>query len=72
MQPIKSLIWNGSIMMKEKIKWTEEQEKLIDEMIHEAESIGYTQGWDDAIKEIIQELRQKVYVGESKDEGRTI
>lgn len=42
--------------MKEKIKWTDEQIKIIEEMIANSEDIGYTQGWDDAIKEIVQEL----------------
>ena len=49
---------------KEKVTWTEEQEKIIKIMIGESESIGYTQGWDAAIKEIIDDLRKKLYLRE--------
>jgi len=37
-------------------KWTDEQQKLIDTMIKEAEAIGYTDGWNTAIREIIELL----------------
>jgi len=45
--------------MNKKIKWTEEQEKVIEKMIEESETIGYAQGRDDLLKEIISELKQK-------------
>lgn len=48
-------------MKSKDIKWTIDQEKLIEEMIKEAESIGYTEGWDEAIRGIINELRNKLY-----------
>ena len=47
--------------MDKKIEWTREQEELIDSMIKEAENIGYIQGRDDLIKEIIEELRLKLF-----------
>jgi hypothetical protein len=59
----------------EKIIWTKEQEDIIGTMINESEGIGYTQGYDEAIKEIIRELekfifelKKKVYI--NKDESR--
>ena len=48
------------IKMTEKIKWTEEQNKIIKEMIDESEMIGFTQGSDEAVKELIQELETKI------------
>lgn len=45
--------------MKDEIEWTNEQQKLIDEMIKEAEDIGYVQGRDDLLREVIEELRLK-------------
>lgn len=48
--------------MNEKIEWTREQKELIDSWIKEAENIGYTQGWDDAIRAIIEELKSKYFV----------
>ena len=47
--------------IKEKIKWTDEQNEIIGKMIGESEMIGYTQGYDDAIKELIHELESKVF-----------
>ena len=43
------------------IKWTKEQEEIMETMIKESESIGYTQGYDDAIKELIKELESKIF-----------
>lgn len=43
----------------EKIEWTKEQEEIIEKMINESENIGYAQGYDDAIKEIIRDLKLK-------------
>lgn len=46
--------------MKE-VEWTKEQEEMIGTMIKESEGIGYTQGFDDAIKEIIRELETFIF-----------
>jgi len=46
--------------MENKISWTKEQEELIDGMVKEAENIGYAQGWDDAMREIIEILKSKL------------
>lgn len=54
--------------MEDKISWTNEQEKVIETMIKESEMIGYVQGRDDLLKEIISELRLKFIRGETKDE----
>ena len=45
--------------MDKKIRLTEEQEEEIDKWIKEAEDIGYVQGRDDLLKEIIDELKLK-------------
>lgn len=45
---------------KDEWVWHPEQEKLVGEMISESESIGYTQGHDDAIKEISSDLETKL------------
>ena len=50
--------------MNKKIEWTKEQEELIQKMIEESENIGYAQGRDDLLKEIIQELKKKFISGE--------
>jgi ABC-type enterochelin transport system substrate-binding protein len=41
---------------KNKIEWTKEQEALIDSMVKESENIGYVQGQDDVIRELIRKL----------------
>ena len=41
---------------QKEIIWTQEQEKIIGTMISESEGIGWTQGWDDANKELIKEV----------------
>jgi len=50
-------------------EWTPEQEEVIGKMIKESESIGYTQGYDDRVKEEIAEkeveifeLKKKIYI----------
>ena len=55
--------------MNKEIVWTKEQEEKINEMIKESEMIGYTQGLDNARKELvkqleklIQELKQGIYI----------
>lgn len=55
------------------IKWTPEQEEAIGTMINESESIGYTQGYDERVKEeIIEketeifELKKKIYIKKEK------
>jgi len=46
-------------MEKSKIEWTKKQEETIEKMIEESEAIGYVNGYDDAIKEVIRELKIK-------------
>jgi hypothetical protein len=41
---------------------TKEQENIIEDMVKEAEDIGYVQGRDDLLREIIEELRRKFLV----------
>lgn len=48
---------------KNKIEWTKEQEKIIEEMIKESENIGYVQGRDDMLREIIEELKRRFIRG---------
>ena len=57
--------------MEKKINWTKEQEDMVNIMIKESEDIGYTQGYDEAVKELIRdlgviifELKKKVYIKE--------
>lgn len=38
------------------IIWTKEQNEIISNMIKESENIGYVEGHDEAVKEIIQKL----------------
>jgi hypothetical protein len=56
-------------------EWTTEQEEVIGKMIKESESIGYTQGYDDRIKEEIAEreteifeLKKKVFIKQKEKE----
>jgi hypothetical protein len=56
------------------IKWTKEQEEAIGMIINESESIGYTQGYDDAIREFVKELehfifelKKNVFIKKEKD-----
>lgn len=44
---------------EKKIEWTKEQTEIIDSMIKESETIGYAQGFDDAIEEMINDLKLK-------------
>ena len=44
---------------KKKVQWTKEQEEIIQTMIEESESIGYEQGREELLKEIIEDLRKK-------------
>ena len=46
---------------EKRIEWTEEQEKIIGTMITESENIGYVQGYDEAVKELIQELEKIIF-----------
>lgn len=55
-------------------EWTKEQEEVIGKMIKESESIGYTQGYDDRVKEEITEkeldifeLKKKIYIRKDKE-----
>ena len=48
-------------VIPEKIKWTDEQTEIIGQMIKESEMIGWTQGYDEAVKELIQELETKIF-----------
>ena len=50
--------------MEEKEKWqewTKEQEEVVGTMIKESESIGWTQGYDDAIRELIKDLETFIF-----------
>jgi len=49
--------------MNKKIKWTKEQEETIQKMLEESENIGYVQGRDDLLREIIAELKLKFIKG---------
>jgi len=51
---------------KNKIEWTDEQQKIIGEMINQSEDIGWVQGHDDAINEIINEFEKFVFELKSK------
>lgn len=61
--------------------WTKEQIESFGKAIEESEQIGYTGGWDDAIKETIKdleiilnkfmlELKMKVYINKDGVEKR--
>jgi hypothetical protein len=59
------------------IKWTKEQEEAIGMIINESESIGYTQGYDDAIREFVKELehfifelKKNVFIKKEKEKGK--
>lgn len=43
------------------MKWTKEQEEIIEKMINESELIGYEQGREELLKEIINELKNKQF-----------
>lgn len=45
--------------MDKKIEWSREQEEIIDKMVEESETIGYVQGREDLLREIIRELKLK-------------
>ena len=47
-------------MMKKGVEWTKEQEEVIDKIVEESENIGYVQGRDDLLKELIEDLRRKI------------
>lgn len=47
--------------MEKKAELTKEQKEMVDEMLKESENIGYTKGHDDAIEELINELKSKFY-----------
>ena len=47
--------------MTKKSEWTKEQEEVLGKMIKESEAIGYTQGYDDAIKEVIKKLELEIF-----------
>lgn len=47
--------------MKEKIKWTKEQEEILKQMIDESEIIGFSQGYEDATKDLIIKLESIVF-----------
>lgn len=49
-----------------KVEWTLEQEGIIKKMLEESEDIGYVQGREDLLKEIIRELKLKFISGEEK------
>jgi len=48
--------------VEKKVEWTKEQEIIIEEMLKESEMIGYTQGHDEALKDLIDELKSKLYI----------
>jgi hypothetical protein len=59
--------------MNENNDWTKEQEETVGKMIKESEDIGYVQGYDDAIKEIVNkfeififELKKMFFIGKDK------
>ena len=43
-----------------KVEWTKEQEEIIEKMNKESETIGYVEGRDDLLRELIGELKQKI------------
>lgn len=47
--------------MMEEIKWTNEQNEIIGRMIKESEDIGYTQGYDDAIREVVKDFEKFLF-----------
>ena len=55
--------------MNNEIKWTKEQEEVLGKCIKESEDVGWTQGYDEAVKELIKdletfifELKKKVFI----------
>jgi len=56
----------GKKKMDKKIKWTKEQEEAIQKMLEESENIGYVQGRDDLLREIIAELKLKFINGDKE------
>jgi hypothetical protein len=42
-------------------EWTKEQEEVIGKIIKESENIGYVQGYDDAIKEVLKDFEMMIF-----------